>query len=71
MFNIMNSRYNGCWYLREEDEFLAVKHFQDSEELTNYITTNKEIKNYNISSNSTLEISLEDYLSLPKKLKNP
>ncbi len=66
----MNNSYKGDWYLKEEDEFLAVKHFQNPEELTNYINTNKEIKNYNIDSNCTLEITLEDYLNLPKELKN-
>ena len=74
MDNFRRNNYNGEWHIDEREEFFALKYFQSKEEVTKYINNNKEIKNnnYNIISNReiSLEISLEDYLNLPKKLKN-
>ena len=70
----MKGHHNDEWYLEEKEEFLVVKYFQNTDELTNYINNNKEIKEKNYHTNSNgdifLELSLEDYLSLPSKLKN-
>jgi len=69
--------HNGDWCLVERDNFFAVKHFENTFNLRDYLNKNKEIKenNYSLKIKDVgktvyIEMELGDYLNLPKKLKN-